>query len=243
MKQYCIKIFIALIGAALLLTACKSTKSVDNGQKIVCNCNKAVRVPDKTFRTFLLDKGYAVKAGWHKMRPTAKGCSLTILECFEQGIKSLEGIEMFPQLEQVVCSDNPITNLDLNGLPYLKKLYGLNLPLQDIHIEQCHDLCLIDLSHTKLDTFDLTPFPNLEEFFCIFTDLRHIDLTPCPSLRLLYIRGTQIREVDLTPCPSLEKLHARDTPLEKVIVTPEQHKGSVGFNIENGVQVVVAPAP
>ena len=97
-------------------------------------------------------------------------------------------------------SDNPITKLDLNRLPNLKSLYGLNMPLKRIHIGQCHHLRTIELSHTELDTFSLAPFPELVEFFCIHSPLRSLDLTPCPALESLYIRGTLIREVDITPC-------------------------------------------
>lgn len=222
----------------LLLVGCATTRSTGK-ETAVCDCEKATQVPDKAFRNFLVDREYAVRAGWHSLKPTSKGCELKAMECYEQGIKSLEGIEMFPQLEQVTCSDNPITDLNLNGLPNLRRLYALNLNLRSIHLEQCRHLWLIELSHNELDTFDLTPFPELTEFFCIFSPLRNIDLSPCPDLKFLYIRGTQIRSVDLTPCRNFNALHALDSPLKTIIVSHDQYQSDIKASVEDSVQVVV----
>ena len=223
--------------SVLLLAGCGASRPVGSG---VCDCQQAVRVPDKAFRDFLVDKGFAVKAGWHKLKPTAEGCALTAMECYNQGIHSLKGIELFPQLEQVTCSDNPIEELDLNALPHLQRLYGLNLPLRRIDIDSCHHLQHIELSYTQLDTFNLAPFPEMDFFFCIFSPLRNIDLSPCPLLRSLYIRGTQIRSVDITPCPEFWQLHALDTPLGWIVVTPEQYSSDkLGVSVADTVKVFV----
>ncbi|MBR4739224.1 MAG: hypothetical protein IK058_04385 [Bacteroidales bacterium] len=228
-------LLLPLLGV-LLLAGCGASRPVNSG---VCNCQRAVRVPDKEFRTFLVDKGFAEKTGWHKLKPTADGCALESLECYEQGIHSLEGIEMFPQLEQITCSDNPITELNLNALPHLKRLYGLNLPLHRINIDSCHHLQHIELSHTQLDTFCLASFPELEFFFCIFSPLRTIDLMPCPNLRQLYIRGTGIREVDLRSCHDFWALHALDAPLGRIVVTPEQYVSDLKVSVADTVQIIV----
>lgn len=225
-----------LLPTLLLLAGCGALRPVGSG---VCDCQQAVHIPDKAFRNFLVDKGYAEKAGWHKLKPTAEGCALTALECYNQGIRSLQGIEMFPQLEQVTCSDNPLTGLDLNVLPHLLRLYGLNLSLQHIAIDSCHHLQHIELSHTRLDTFDLTPFPELRFFFCIFSPLRHLDLSPCSSLKSLYIRGTKIQEVDLRPCANLLEIHALDTPLQTLIVTPEQYNSNIKVSVPDSVRIDV----
>lgn len=231
------QIFIISFLSVLLLVGCGASRPT--GETGICVCNRAVRVPDKAFRNFLVDKGYAEKAGWHKLKPTAEGCALTALECYNQGIRSLQGIEMFPQLEQVTCSDNPLAELNLNVLPHLLRLYGLNLSLQHIAIDSCHHLQHIELSHTRLDTFDLTPFPELRFFFCIFSPLRHLDLSPCSSLKSLYIRGTKIQEVDLRPCANLLEIHALDTPLETLVVSPKQYESNMKVSIDDTVRIVV----
>lgn len=221
--------------SVLLLVGCGASRPT--GDVGTCDCNRAVRVPDKAFRNFLVDKGYAEKAGWHKLKPTADGCALTALECYSQNIRSLKGIEMFPQLEQVTCSDNPLAELNLNVLPHLLRLYGLNLSLQHIAIDSCHHLQHIELSHTHLNNFSLAAFPELEFFFCIFSPLTTLDLSPCPTLKSLYIRATQIREIDLRPCPSLLELHALDTPLQLITVTQEQYNSNMKVSVADTVRI------
>jgi len=230
------QIFTISFLSVLLLAGCATTRPAGTRN---CDCQQAVWVPDKGFRTWLVEKGYAAKAGWHKLKPTAEGCALMALECYNQNIRSLKGIEMFPQLEQVTCSDNPLTELDLNALPHLRRLYGLNLPLQRISIDRCRQLQHIELSHNHLENFNLAPFPELEFFFCIFAPLTTLDLSPCHSLKSLYIRGTQIREVDLRPCGNLSELHALDTPLQTIVVTEEQYGSNMKVSVSDSVRIVV----
>ncbi len=225
------------LAATLLLTACAAMQQ--GGGEAVCDCQRAVGVPDKAFRTFLVDSGYAAKAGWQRLKPTAKGCAMTSLECYGRHIRSLEGVGMFPQLVEVVCSDNPIEVLDLRALPRLERLYALNVPLRKFDVGQrCH-LRRVQLSHTHLDTLDLATMPDVELLLCIFSPLTAIDITPCQRLTTLYIRGTQISEVDLSGNPAMHEIHALDTPLRTLVVTPKQYDGDIRASVSDSVRLVV----
>ena len=231
------QILLPALLTVLLLSGCVSMRQ--GGGEAVCDCQRAVKVPDRAFRTFLVDSGYAVMSGWQRLKPTAAGCALTTLECYGREIRSLEGIGMFPQLTSLTCSDNPIAELDLGGLPQLESFYALDVPLRRFDVgARCH-LKYIQLSHTRLDTFDLAPLPELEGLLIIFSPLTAIDLTPCKQLKTLYIRGTQIEEVDLSGNPDMRELHALDTPLHTLIVTPKQYDGDVRASVPDSVRVVV----
>lgn len=226
-----------ILAATLLLTACAATQQGGKGAE--CDCNRAVSVPDKAFRTLLLEKGYAAKSGGHRLRPTPEGCTLASLECYGRDIHSLRGIEMFPQLEEVVCSDNPLTELDLNSLPRLQRLYGLNLPLERVELDSCRHLKHLQLSHTHLREFDLRPHPELESLLLIFSPIDTLDLAPCQRLTTLYIRGTHIRRLDLRNNPAFFVLHALDTPLETITVTQEQYDSNLKVSCSDSVNIVV----
>ena len=231
------KISFVAIFSVLLLAGCGASRPA--GGWPTCECERAVKVPDRTFRTWLVGKGYAEKAGWKKLRATEEGCRLKEMECFGQGIESLEGIELFPQLEQLTCSDNPIEELNLNGLPHLERLYALSVPLRRLEMDSCHNLKRLQISYTKLAAVDLTPFPELELLLFIFSPLTEIDITPCVNLKQLYIRGTQIREVDLRPCVNLLELHALDTPLERIIVSKKQYDSEMKVSVDDSVRIEV----
>ena len=220
----------------LLLAGCSTMRPAGDGT--ACDCQRSVRVPDKAFREFLTEKGLAEKVRGKQMRSTERGCRTDTLECYSRGIHSLQGIEMFPQLEQLTCSDNPISELDLHALTNLRRLYALDIPLQRLDLSQCHNLTAIQLSHTLLDTLDLTPVPHLTSLLCIYTPLRHLDLGLCPLLNTLYIRFTQIHEIDLTPCRDFWQLHALDTPLQRILVTPEQYQSDIKISVEDSVKII-----
>ena len=122
-------------------------------------------VPDKAFRTLLLEKGYAERVFGHRLRPTAEGKALSELICYDEGIHSLRGIEMFPQLTSLVCSGNPIEELDLNALRRLENLHGIHMPLRRLDIDSCRRLQHIELSYTHLDTFSPIPNPQSPKSF------------------------------------------------------------------------------
>ena len=233
MRKFVLPAFLTV----LLLSGCVSMRQ--GGGEAVCDCQRAVKVPDPAFRTFLVDSGYAVKSGWQRLKPTAKGCALTTLECYGRSIHSLEGIGMFPQLTSLTCSDNPIAELDLGGLPQLESLYALDVPLRRFDAGECCHLKYIQLSHTSLDTFDLAPLLEVESLLIIFSPLTEIDLTPCKQLKTLYIRGTQITEVDLSGNPDMRELHALDTPLRTLKVSPKQYDGDVRASVSDSVRIEV----
>ena len=226
-----------ILAATLLLTACVATRQ--GGSEDACDCRRAVSVQDKAFRTLLLGKGYAVKSGGHRLKPTPEGCALTSLECYGRDIHSLRGIEMFPQLEEVVCSDNPLSELDLDCLPRLERLYGLNLPLERVALDSCRHLRHLQLSHTRLQEFDLRTHPELESMLLIFSPIDTLDLAPCPHLTTLYIRGTHIRRLDLRNNPVFFQLHALDTPLETITVTQKQYDSNLKVSCSDSVSIVV----
>lgn len=223
----------------LLLSGCASMRQ--GGGEAVCDCQRAVKVPDRAFRTFLVDSGYAVKSGWQRLKPTAAGCALTTLECYGRDIHSLEGVGMFPQLVELTCSDNPVTELDLSVLPQLERLYALDVPLKRLDVGTRSRLRRVQLSHTHLDTLDLAALPDVELLLCIFSPLTAIDITPCQRLTTLYIRGTQITEVDLRGNPAMHELHALDTPLRTLVVTPAQYDGDLRASVPDSVRIEVRP--
>ena len=226
----------AAILSVLLLAGCASWQPASQGE---CDCKTALRVPDKAFRNWLLDNGYAERVRGKRLRATPKGCALKNMECYEKGIRSLQGIELFPQLEQLTCSDNPIETLNLDALRHLERLYALNVPLQQLTMDSCHRLRHVQLSHTSLDTIDLAPFPDLDLLLCIFSPLRHLDLTPCSALQMLYIRGTQIRSIDLRPCPAFRELHAQDSPLGDVVITAQQYQSAIKVSAADTIRIDV----
>ena len=230
---------ILFIAVTLLLAGCAATRPASYVAE--CDCQREVRVPDKAFQTYLITNGYAERTHGSWLRPTTKGCTTRVMNCYNQGIASLRGIEMFPQLEHLTCSDNAIRELDLTVLPRLRRFYCNNVPLRRIDVHGCDSLQYIELGYTELRSIDLEGCTKIDSIFRIFAPIQHIDLSPCPRLKTLYIRGTEIETIDLRRNPLFHLLHGQDSWLRTVIITPEQYDADVLMSVGDSVRVKVIP--
>ena len=240
-------IFISLM---LLCCGCTSVRpQLESGSAV-----EVARVPDKVFRHYLIEQGYAEPyegpmdgfGFWvprrEVLKRTAMGRALQLLNVHNMGIRSLEGVEMFDSLVVLICSENPLSDVDLSHIPRLKQFTAVEVPLRQLDLSPCAELKLVELSDTELRQLDVSRNPNIEEVFCIFSPgIKALDLSHNPRLKTLYIRETHIREVDITANPMFQELHALDTPLETIIITSDQ-RDRVCASVEEGVKIVVIDA-
>lgn len=228
--RFRVPFLLALI--ALIVSACKSYEPE----------NMTYYVPDRSFRSFLTENGYAVRVGVKYMRPTESAKNTSYLNCFKKGINSLKGIEMFTSLQYLVCSSNPIVELDLGSLRTLRHLYCNEVPLQMLNLKGCDSLSYLEISEMPLRSLDLSSVPNIDSVFCILMPIDSLDLSKSSRLKVLYCRGTNIRTLDIRSCPLFQTLHALGTPLSTLIVTPAQFvSDSIFVSVEDTVSVVVKP--
>ena len=224
--------------ALLLLTACASRR-YDGA-----DMTKAMVVKDKAFRHYLSERGYAVYVGGaltgrRMMAPTAVGRQIRTLNCYRQGIHSLEGIAMFGQLDELVCSENPIEWLDLSSLPHLKSLTAMEVPLHYIDVSRCPALETLELSESMIDSIDVSHNGELRSLMCIFNPkITTIDLSGNDKLNTLYIRATSIRVLDLSHNASMSRVHATDTPVDTVWLSPLQDVGNLEVWVDDTIAIL-----
>lgn len=241
-------IFISLM---LLCCGCASVQSQLEGGDGVA----VARVPDGAFRTYLLEQGYVrpyegrmAAFGWFVPREemvelTPMGRALQVLNVHNMGIRSLEGAELFGRLVVLVCSQNPLREVDLSPFPRLKQFVANEVPLQGLDLSRNSELKWVEVSFAELEELDVSHNAKLEEIYCIFTPgVETLDLRGVPQLRRLYVRETSVREIDLTPCPAIEELHANDTPLATIVATAEQAERVKAW-VEDSVRVELAESP
>jgi len=240
-------IFISLM---LLCCGCASVRPQQSSGGV-----EVARVPDRAFRTYLLEQGYVrsyegsmAGYGWFTPREemverTPMGQALQVLNVHNMGIRSLEGAALFGRLVVLVCSQNPLREVDLSAFSRLKQFVANEVPLRRLDLSRNGELKWVEVSFAELEELDVSHNAKLEEIYCIFTPgVETLDLRGVPQLRRLYVRETSVREIDLTPCPSIEELHAYDTPLSTVLATAEQ-AGRVQAWVEDSVRLVLVESP
>ena len=233
--------------ALLLLCSCATQQESVNDKKTIT----VARVNDNNFRAYLLDNGYAKPyigklRGRDRLTPqdewvesTPLGRSTQIIDCHRKEIHSLDGIELFPKLVILICSENPISRLDLRHNPKLKQLVAIETPLRSLDISHNTELKVLNISFHQLRKLDVSHNTQLEELLCIFAPgITSLDLSHNPNLRTLYIRQTNIQLVDLRCNNAFHALHALETPLEYIAVSPQHNLDSITASVEEGVQVL-----
>ena len=233
--------------ALLLLCSCATQQESVNDKKTIT----VARVNDNNFRAYLLDNGYAKPyigklRGRDRLTPqdewvesTPLGRSTQLIDCHRKKIHSLDGIELFPNLVILICSENPISRLDLRHNPKLKQLVAIETPLRSLDISHNTELKVLNISFHQLRKLDVSHNTQLEELLCIFAPgITSLDLSHNPNLRTLYIRQTNIQLIDLRCNNSFHALHALETPLEYIVVSPQHNLDSITASVEEGVQVL-----
>ena len=138
--------------------------------------------PDPNFREYMKDE-------WdidndNKINKSLAD-NLSYISVSNREIKSLKGIEFFPNLQQILCDSNQIEYLDLSMNPNLDFLY-------------CRD--------NRIRSLDLSHNPKLATLYCSNNELTELDLSHNPELLVASFGGNQITSIDLTKCKKLQEL-------------------------------------
>ncbi|MBO4600451.1 MAG: hypothetical protein J5641_06900, partial [Bacteroidales bacterium] len=236
----------AVLAALLLVCSCSPARKCQRGKAVT-----VAQVKDGNFRSYLEKNGFAKPyegklRGRYRLVPrqemmesTPLGRSIQIIDCHRMNIESLDGIELFPKLVILICSENPIRHLDLSHNPKLKQLVAIETPLRSLNIRQNPELKVLNISFHQLRSLDVSHNPQLSELLCIFAPgITTLDLSHNPNLQTLYIRQTNVQLVDLRRNPAFHALHALETPLEYIVVSPRHNLDSITASVEEGVQVL-----
>ena len=144
-------------------------------------------------------------------------------------IESLAGAELFTALEELYCSNNQLTVLDVSHYPALKALHcrnnaltqldmHFNLELEELdcsgnaglsvlNLSGCSQLLTLSCSEAILTGLDLSDCLLLEELSCSNNlGLASLSIGSCAALRTLSCHHTQVPRLDLSGCAGLQKL-------------------------------------
>lgn len=113
--------------------------------------------------------------------------AVTRMDLRKLGIQDLSGLEYFPALEYLNCSENDLVSLELADFPALTSL-------------TCNE-------NSRLSELILSGVPTLEQLYCFDSSLSHLDLHGLPNLTYLAWGGSPLEELDLSGNPNLHTLH------------------------------------
>ena len=136
------------------------------------------------------------------------------LECSNQSISDLTGVAYFPHLEDLDCSYNQLTSLDLSRNTNLVNLDCRNNQLTSLNLSGCRSLGEIFCSYNQLTTLDLSGRPNLGAIYCEYNRLISLDVSGNANLSDLYCNHNQISSLDLSGNSNLWSLYCENNQIE-----------------------------
>ena len=162
--------------------------------------------PDPIFRVYVSQHFDADKDGYLSEEESTSVIGIYLAE---SGVVSLEGIQLFTELEELNAGGDfmtagRLTRVDLSANTKLKILnLGFN-PLEGLDVTMLPGLESLMVGFCGLTKLDLSGNPALKELWCDNNDLSELDLSVNPLLEHLDCCGNEkLAVLDIRPCPSL----------------------------------------
>ncbi len=116
-----------------------------------------------------------------------EAAKVTSIEIADKGLKNVEGIHRFTNLETLYCSGNDLPTLDLSKLSELYEVNCANSKISTLIVES-PKLKVLDCSQNSLTELDVAKCVKLNTFDCCGNQLSFIDISKCDSDIAFYCR-------------------------------------------------------
>ena len=127
------------------------------------------------------------------------------LEC--NNAVSLKGIEYFPNLEKLDCSQNSIEKLDVSKLKNLKELRCNNNLIRKLNVKNNSKLKLLNCAGNKLKEINLSKNINLLEFSARENKISKLDLSANKKLNFISVTQNKLQKIVLTSQNKLKEFY------------------------------------
>ena len=149
----------------------------------------------------------------------------TSLDLSNKNLNALEGLEVFTNLTELNCSNNPLTSLDVSAFTELEMLDCSNC-FNRSSVSRSYSNGVLDLSaNTKLRTLScsengltelILPDSPLTTIDCHYNQLTSLDLSKNEELTFVNCEYNQIVEVNLSENAALADFHATGNKLTQI---------------------------
>lgn len=127
----------------------------------------------------------------------------TVIYVLGMGIKDLTGIEFFPELEDLDCSENQLTQLDVSKNPNLKRLVCYENKLTSLDVSGNTSLTELYCYTNQLTSLNLGENANLDILNCVVNRLTSLDLSGNANLTRLACSSNLLTSLDVSNNPTL----------------------------------------
>lgn len=136
-----------------------------------------------------------------------------------RNITSLEGLEIFESLENLYCSNNQLTELDLSNLPNIKELYCNYNQLTELNVSNNPALERISCMGNQLKDLDVSNNKNLNYLEVDNNMIESLDISQNTALETLWIPNNKLTDLDVSSNVNLMSLYCQGNLLKTLDVS------------------------
>ena len=140
--------------------------------------------PDAVFRKYVIDHFDNAETDGY-LDPSSEGYVVEGMGVNGLGISNLKGIEFFPNLKNLDCSNNNITHLNLSQNTKLTKINCQNNQLVQLVVTGCTELTSLDCSQNQLPSLEVSNQTKLQTLNCSNNKLTTLNLENNTKLKLV----------------------------------------------------------
>ena len=172
--------------------------------------------PDENFRQYVLEN---CDSNGDYVLSQSEIDAVTQINCRDEKIKSLDGIECFTSLEYLDCSWNDISELDVSALTGLKILYCYDNDITELNLGKLVNLTELFCAENELTQLDLSGLTNLTDLFCSENNLSELNLSGLSCLTSLNCWGNELTVLDVEKLTNLSVLDCSNNNISSLKLT------------------------
>ena len=182
------------------------------GDVAICEEN----FPDEYFRGWLLEQTY----GQDTIISKNEISGITQIKIQNKKLRSLEGIEYFTELKELICDSNKLEKLDVSSNTKLEKLDCGSNEITSLNLSGCKALKSLRCSENKLESIDVSECTALVSLNLHHNLIKSIDVSKNLDLEILYCPGPwTMNSLDVTNNVALKELHCTSHHLTSLDVS------------------------
>ena len=217
MKKVPVMLTTIALAGQLTLPAVAATPLAPRSYEGSVNITEAFR--DQKLQSWLLNAANLGGAGADGVLTQEERMAVTQLDLSGLGLTSLEGLDAFPNLQSLNCSNNSLTELDVSQNPRLTMLSCASNRLTSLELSANKDLEYLNRNFNRIGSLDLTGHDKLKALFCEMNQMGKLTLTGCTELKTLYCRNNDLEQLLLTDNTKLVFIETFDNRLTSIDVS------------------------
>ncbi|AXG67857.1 internalin-J [Kordia sp. SMS9] len=192
--------------------------NIDSGVSFTQNdCTNVTFVPDDNFEQYLIDQGLDDVLDNYVLTNNIN--TIEVFSISSRQIHDLTGIGGFTALEELNCTSNELTSLDLSQNVALRRLKCYFNELTSINLTQNTALERLECFVNNLTTIDLTQNTALNYLRAELNPLGTLDLSQNLVLDYINLSRTQLTAINLTANVALENIVLTNNLLTSIDVS------------------------